>query len=154
MIAVATHKYVISFCVGLELFNANTPKHLYATYIIVFSVMSMVGIAIGTTLTSGVAEESVPYAAMVGILQVRWIQWKFTENTFESFLLHNNVVTPHSKTYYELVQILGTSRRNNSIRVRVRNTWERKEQEKCVGNAAAALRYFRCRFLVDYRNTR
>ena len=73
-IAVATHKYVISFCVGLELFNANTPKRLYATYIIVFSVMSMVGIAIGTTLTSGVAEESVPYAAMVGILQVRWIK--------------------------------------------------------------------------------
>ena len=74
MIAVATHKYVISFCVGLELFNANTPKRLYATYIIVFSVMSMVGIAIGTTLTSGVAEESVTYAAMVGILQVRWIK--------------------------------------------------------------------------------
>ena len=151
MIAVATHKYVISFCVGLELFNANTPKHLYATYIIVFSVMSMVGIAIGTTLTSGVAEESVPYAAMVGILQVRWIKWKISKIAFESFL---NVVTPHSKIFYELVQILGTSRRNNSIRMRVRNTWERKEQEKCVRNASAALCHLRCRFLVDYRNTR
>ena len=71
-IAVATHKYVISFCVGLELFNANTPKHLYATYIIVFSLMSMVGIAIGTGLTSSITDDSAPYAAMVGILQVRW----------------------------------------------------------------------------------
>ena len=62
----------------------------------------MVGIAIGTTLTSGVAEESVPYAAMVGILQVRWIKWKITEIAFVSFL-YNNVVTPHSKTYYVLV---------------------------------------------------
>ena len=72
LVAVGTHKYVISFCVGLELFNANTPKPLYATNIIVFSLMSMVGIAIGTGLTSSITDDSSPYAAIVGILQVRW----------------------------------------------------------------------------------
>ena len=67
--AVATHKYVISFCMGLELFNANTPKALYTTYVLVFSLMSMIGIGIGTSLTSGIVDNSVSYVVMIGILQ-------------------------------------------------------------------------------------
>ena len=55
---------------GLELFNANTPKPLYTTYVLVFSLMSMIGIGIGTSLTSGIVDDSFSYIMMVGILQV------------------------------------------------------------------------------------
>ena len=42
--AVATHKYVISFCVGLELCNAKTRLLIYSVYMIVFAIMSPIGI--------------------------------------------------------------------------------------------------------------
>ena len=42
--AVATHKYVISFCVGLELCNAKTRLLIYSAYMIVFAIMSPIGI--------------------------------------------------------------------------------------------------------------
>ena len=74
--AVATHKYVISFCMGLELFNANTPKALYTTYVLVFSLMSMIGIGIGTSLTSGIVDNSFSYVMMIGILQVSVILFR------------------------------------------------------------------------------
>ena len=45
--AVATHKYVISFCVGLELLTARTPFKLFAFYISVFSLVSPLGVAVG-----------------------------------------------------------------------------------------------------------
>ena len=67
--AVASHKYVISFCVGLELHNANTPKKIYATYIVVFALMSSIGIAIGIVITS-ISEDSPNYMVTTGVLQV------------------------------------------------------------------------------------
>ena len=42
--AVATHKYVISFCVGLELCNAKTRLLIYSAYMIIFAIMSPIGI--------------------------------------------------------------------------------------------------------------
>ena len=95
------------------------PEHLYATYIIVFSLMSMVGIAIGTSITSGVTDDSVPYATMVGILQVRLIEQKITEIVHESQYF---LVSLYASLYYDIVQLLGTSRRNNLLRMCVRNT--------------------------------
>jgi zinc transporter 1/2/3 len=44
---VATHKYVISFCVGLELVTARTPLKLFAIYMSVFSLVSPIGVGIG-----------------------------------------------------------------------------------------------------------
>ena len=67
--AVASHKYVISFCVGLELHNANTPKIIYATYIVVFALMSSIGIAIGIVITT-ISEDSPNYMVTTGVLQV------------------------------------------------------------------------------------
>ena len=59
--------------------------------------MSMVGIAIGTSLTSGITEDSVPYAAMVGILQVRGIKWKITEIVNKYY----HLVISYDTTYYK-----------------------------------------------------
>ena len=69
-LAVATHKYVISFCVGLELYNADTPKLLYAAYMIVYAMMSMIGIAIGIAVTTSVEDNTFAYMITVGVLQV------------------------------------------------------------------------------------
>ena len=69
-VAVATHKYVISFCVGLELYNADTPKLLYAAYMIVYAMMSMIGIAIGIAVTTSVEDNTFAYMINVGVLQV------------------------------------------------------------------------------------
>ena len=70
ILAVATHKYVISFCVGLELYNANTPKLLYAAYMLVYALMSTIGIAIGIAITSSVEDNTFSYMVTVGVLQV------------------------------------------------------------------------------------
>ena len=67
--AVASHKYVISFCVGLELHNANTPKTIYATYIVVFALMSSIGIAIGIVIAT-IYEDKPNYLVITGVLQV------------------------------------------------------------------------------------
>ena len=66
----ATHKFVISFCVGLELYKANTPTIHYAIYMNMFALMSPIGIALGIAITSDVTENTAPYMATVGVLQV------------------------------------------------------------------------------------
>jgi len=66
--AVATHKYVISFCVGLELCNAKTRLLIYSVYMIVFAIMSPIGIGIGIIITSNAATTSA-YFLSVAILQ-------------------------------------------------------------------------------------
>ena len=72
-VAVASHKYVIAFCVGLELHNADTPKILYIFYMLIFSLMSPIGIAIGIGVTSAMESETNSYILTTGVLQVRLI---------------------------------------------------------------------------------
>ena len=67
--AVATHKYVISFCVGLELYSVDTPKILYAAYMLIYALMSSIGIAIGIAVTT-VEDNTIVYMVTVGVLQV------------------------------------------------------------------------------------
>ena len=69
----ASHKYVISFCIGLELYNANTPKLLFAAYVIVNALMSSIGIAIGIAVTTIVDDNSSSYLVTVGVLQVNTV---------------------------------------------------------------------------------
>ena len=69
-LAVATHKYVISFCVGLELYNAETPKILYAAYMVVYALMSMIGIATGILVTISFEVDTYAYMVTVAVLQV------------------------------------------------------------------------------------
>ena len=66
--AVATHKYVISFCVGLELCNSRTRLLIYSAYMIVFAVFSPIGIVIGIIITSQSGTGSA-YYVIVAILQ-------------------------------------------------------------------------------------
>lgn len=51
--AVAAHKYVIAFCVGVELIVARTKFWLAVAYIFTYSVVSPLGMAIGILLSNG-----------------------------------------------------------------------------------------------------
>ena len=64
----ATHKYVISFCVGLELFQAKTKLLVYTTYMLVWALVSPLGIGIGIVITSNM-ESGASYYLSVAILQ-------------------------------------------------------------------------------------
>ena len=68
--AVATHKFVISFCIGIELVSVGTPMAFFLTYIIVFAIMTPIGIGIGLAVTELAADsDHIGYAAATGTLQ-------------------------------------------------------------------------------------
>ena len=57
VIGVAVHKYVISFCVGLELFSGKINDYwVNFWYIVVYAAMTPLGIGIGI----GVTQEASP----------------------------------------------------------------------------------------------
>lgn len=62
--AVSAHKYIIAFCIGVELLASGTKRWLSIVYIFVFSFMSSLGIAIGIALVGGAG------AAHAGIYSV------------------------------------------------------------------------------------
>ena len=68
LIAVATHKYVMSFCVGLELYMAKTKLFTYITYIFIWSIMSSVGIGIGLAVTDSLLSKPT-FHMTVAVLQ-------------------------------------------------------------------------------------
>ena len=49
--AIACHKFIIAFCVCLELVQAKTRNFIFFTYLTTFSVTSAIGIAIGIIIT-------------------------------------------------------------------------------------------------------
>ena len=49
--AIACHKFVISFCVCLELVEAGTRKFIFYSYLVIFSLISSLGIGIGIIIT-------------------------------------------------------------------------------------------------------
>ncbi|KAJ0173658.1 hypothetical protein K1T71_010807 [Dendrolimus kikuchii] len=51
--AVSAHKYIIAFCIGVELLAAGTKRWLSLVYIFTFSFMSALGIGIGILLVGG-----------------------------------------------------------------------------------------------------
>ncbi|KAK3778132.1 hypothetical protein RRG08_052279 [Elysia crispata] len=56
--AITIHKSVISFCIGLEIFQSNREKLLQAIiWLFVFAIMSPVGIGVGIAITSGSSNE-------------------------------------------------------------------------------------------------
>ena len=66
--AVATHKYVISFCLGLELVSSSTRRSLYLTYMIVFALITPLGMAIGIGISS-IKDQGSGYDVTVAALQ-------------------------------------------------------------------------------------
>ena len=67
--AVATHKFVISFCIGIELVSVGTPLAFFLTYIITYAVMTPIGIGIGLAVTELADSDNIAYAAATGTLQ-------------------------------------------------------------------------------------
>lgn len=65
--AIASHKFVISFCMGMELVASQTKVLTYLFSIIFFAVISPVGIIIGSLLASDDSTQSVP----VTVIEVR-----------------------------------------------------------------------------------
>ncbi|CAL8074490.1 unnamed protein product [Orchesella dallaii] len=63
--AVASHKFVISFCMGMELVASQTRIVTYISSIVFFAVISPVGIIIGSVLSSNV--NSLPVTVIEGI---------------------------------------------------------------------------------------
>ncbi|XP_021194279.2 zinc transporter ZIP3 [Helicoverpa armigera] len=51
--AVSAHKYIISFCIGVELLASGTKRWVSLVYIFTFSFMSALGIGIGILLVGG-----------------------------------------------------------------------------------------------------
>jgi len=64
--AVCAHKFVISFCIGVELMAQKTKIWLAFIYIFVYSVVSALGILIGAVLTYGEALQ-VPNVVLQGL---------------------------------------------------------------------------------------
>lgn len=54
--AIAAHKLVIAFCVGLELIAGGTRTALTVVYMVVFALVTPIGIAIGIIITEGTDE--------------------------------------------------------------------------------------------------
>lgn len=57
--AVASHKFVISFCMGMELVTSQTKLLAYLASILFFAILSPVGIIIGSLLASDETTDSV-----------------------------------------------------------------------------------------------
>ena len=49
--AIACHKFIIAFCVCLDMVQAGTRKSIFFSYLSIFSLVSAVGIAIGLIIT-------------------------------------------------------------------------------------------------------
>ncbi|KAI5643193.1 ZIP zinc transporter domain-containing protein [Phthorimaea operculella] len=62
--AVSAHKYIIAFCIGVELLVAGTKRWLSILYIFTFSFVSALGIGVGILLVGGAG------AAQAGIYSV------------------------------------------------------------------------------------
>lgn len=52
-LAVASHKFVIAFCIGVELLATRTRPYLSVIYTCTFAVVSPIGIGIGMALVGG-----------------------------------------------------------------------------------------------------
>lgn len=67
--AVSAHKYIIAFCIGVELLAAGTKRWLSIVYIFTFSFVSALGIGVGILLVGGAgATEAGIYSV---VLQVK-----------------------------------------------------------------------------------
>ncbi|CAH1407077.1 unnamed protein product [Nezara viridula] len=67
--AIATHKLVIAFCIGIELVSSRTKTTLIIVYIATFALVSPLGIGLGLIISSEGALDSPPLALASVILQ-------------------------------------------------------------------------------------
>lgn len=53
--AIASHKLVLAFCVGVELIVAKTDRRLAVAYILIFAIVSPIGIGIGMLVSQSIS---------------------------------------------------------------------------------------------------
>jgi len=63
--AIATHKLVIAFCVGVELMNSGTRKALLVLYVATFAVVSPLGIGIGVAVAANPTSALTPVTVVL-----------------------------------------------------------------------------------------
>lgn len=68
-LAISAHKFVISFCIGLELLEAGTPLALMIIYMLVLSLVSPFGIGIGILVTKNSSLGGEEHTLIITILQ-------------------------------------------------------------------------------------
>ena len=103
--AVATHKYVISFCVGLELVTAGTPTKLFSAYMAVFALVSPIGVGIGIGISSASGTGDT-YTLSVAILQVfPSLQTKSSHPGYESSIRIFTTWVNKSKKHTEIMNL-------------------------------------------------
>ncbi|KAL4715995.1 hypothetical protein ACJJTC_013295 [Scirpophaga incertulas] len=64
-VAVSAHKYLIAFCIGVELLAAGTKRWLSVVYVFTFSFMSAFGIGVGILLVGGAGAADAGLASVV-----------------------------------------------------------------------------------------
>ena len=52
VLAIACHKFIISFCVCLDMVQAGTRRFIFFSYLTIFSLISAIGIGIGLIITA------------------------------------------------------------------------------------------------------
>ena len=123
--AVATHKFVISFCMGIELVSAGTPLPFFLTYIITFAVMTPLGIGIGLAVTELAADsDHIGYVAATGTLQGDVIQLSTLQGPLlRTVQVSNRLINKVKFELYCTFEYLSTSRcvcssrgRNHNLR--------------------------------------
>ncbi|GLG96463.1 Uncharacterized protein GBIM_03441 [Gryllus bimaculatus] len=67
--AVAAHKLVLAFCVGLELVAARTRTRLAVLYVVVFAAVSPIGIGVGVALSGDGGASDVEHGVANSLLQ-------------------------------------------------------------------------------------
>jgi len=67
--AIASHKFVISFCVGMQFVSSGLKVALTVAYVATFSIISPVGAGIGIALSETVTSEASLQTSVVTVLQ-------------------------------------------------------------------------------------
>lgn len=67
--AISAHKFVIAFCMGLELLAGGTSAGLMVIYMVVFALVSPLGVAFGILVTENLATDTSGHLLTVTILQ-------------------------------------------------------------------------------------
>ncbi|XP_045101639.1 protein zntC-like isoform X2 [Portunus trituberculatus] len=67
--AISAHKFVIAFCMGLELLASGTSAGVMVIYMVVFALVSPLGVAFGILVTENLAADTSSHLLTVTVLQ-------------------------------------------------------------------------------------
>jgi len=68
-VSIAVHKFVITFCVCVELLQSKTRVTFYFVYLSTFALVSSIGVGIGLAISNGSGAESEGQELLIGVMQ-------------------------------------------------------------------------------------